>query len=394
MIDVVIVGGGVSGLTTAWKLRQAGLDIILLERQETTGGNIKTLSESGYRLETGPHSFMGSSEYVWRLSNEIAITEQIEEAQAIAANRYIFRDGRLSPLPTNLSAFIRTPLLSYKSKLRLMAEPFIPNGAKDTDTAWDFFCRRFGQEAATYIMSPFVSGIYAGNVKLLGAKAAFPKFWNFERESGSMIIGAFHYLRKKKKRLAQEGLQTRKGLFSFLGGLGKLSETLTMKLNETIITSSEVKITVRDNQGYHVESENWQGSARSLILAIPPPQTATLLGRLAGDAQKPLRAIPMAPVALVHWGLPHPLPLVPDGFGLLVPRLYDLRVLGTLFPSQLFQQRAPNGYQSLASFYGGMHDPLAADLADHELLNLVHAEHETLFGGALPDLAMTRILRY
>jgi protoporphyrinogen/coproporphyrinogen III oxidase len=393
VLDVIIVGAGPAGLTAGFKLRQKGAAVVVLEEAALPGGNIKTISEQGFRMETGPHTFMGSSEFVFKLVRELTLEQSLLPASAVADNRYIFRDGKLMPLPGTLGHFIKTPLLSGRAKLRLMMEPFIPNGAKPEDTAWQFFVRRFGEEAATYIMSPFISGIYAGDARKLGARASFPKFWNFERESGSMIIGAAKFMLAKRRRLAKEGVKQKKGLFSFNEGLGTLTAALGKQLGDAVVTGVSVEAIKKTGGGYSVHSKDRQWLAKTVVVAVPPRQAAQLLGETASEASKALGGVgPMAPVALIHWSLPaHNFPA---GFGFLMPRIYDLRVLGTLFPSQLFENRAPSGKCLFASFYGGALDPGAVNLTDAELTALLFKEHEIIFGTPLKETGVIRILRY
>lgn len=394
MAKVIVVGGGIAGLTAAYKTSQAGHEVQVLEEQAVAGGNIRTLVLDGYRMEIGPHSFMGSSEYVWRLTGELALDGEVEPARAASRNRYIYRDGRLHPLPLGAMSFLRTPLLSWRSKLRLGLEPLIPGGAKDDETAWEFFCRRFGHEAATFIMSPFVSGIYAGDVKRLGARAAFTKFWQFEKDSGSMILGAFKYMRAKRKRLAREGVAPRRGLFSYQGGLGKITDRLLQKLNEQVRTSTRVESLRLEDSHFMVRTDGHQCAADAVIVAVPPGPAGRILAAALPGAIGDLERIPMAPVALVHWSPAQAPDCFPSGFGFLVPRLYDLKVLGTIFASQLFGGRAPAGRSLFSSFYGGMHDPAAAELPDEVLRDLVRQEHERIFGLRLEGVEILRILRY
>jgi oxygen-dependent protoporphyrinogen oxidase len=274
-----------------------------------------------------------------------------------------------------------------------MMEPFIPNGAKPDDTAWEFFVRRFGEEAATYIMSPFISGIYAGDARKLGARASFPKFWNFEHESGSMIIGAARFMLAKRKRLAKQGIVQKKGLFSFRDGLGTITSELAKQLGQAVIPSVSVESIGRSAGGYAVKTGDRQWTAKAVVIAVPPRKAAGMLSGIAPAVSNTLGRIgPMAPVALIHWSQPGD--DFPKGFGFLMPRIYDLRVLGTLFPSQLFENRAPAGQNLFASFYGGMLDPKAVNLTDPELISLLLKEHETIFQRPLQKPAMVKILRY
>jgi len=392
MPEVIIIGAGPAGLTAAFKLKQKKIDVLVLEAQDLPGGNIKTISERGFLMETGPHTFMGTNEFIFKLVDELGLANSLEPASPAANNRYIFRDGKLMPLPTGLVPFLKTPLLSAKAKMRLTLEPFIPNGAQPMETAWEFFCRRFGEEAATYIMSPFISGIYAGNAKILGARASFPKFWNFERESGSMILGAAKFMWRKNRRLAEEGVKPKKGLFSFKQGLGTLTSKLAQELKGSVITGASAEKIYRQNGKFLVKTQSSEFSAPVIIVATPPNKTADILGDFLPEVSANLKSIPMAPVALLHWSLAGN--GFPAGFGFLMPRLYDLRVLGTLFPSQLFSNRAPQGINLFASFYSGMLDPAAVNLSDEKLEKILIKEHKIIFGKDINAHEILKILRY
>lgn len=393
MHDVIVIGGGIAGLSAAFRLASDGRDVAVLEAEAEAGGNVRTFSEQGYRLERGPYSFMASAEHMWRLVAELDFEAQVETAAPEANNRYIYRDGKLRALPGGPASFIATPLLSPGGKLRLMMEPFIRGGARDEDTAWDFFVRRFGREAATYVMGPFVSGIYAGNPRQLGARAAFPKFHNFERDSGSMIRGAFKYMRAKRRRQRQLGETPRTGLFSFRGGLGAITAELARQLGERVITGTPAAEISRTAGGYRVASGGAEYHGRSIICAVPPGAASELLAPLAPEIRTPLTATPMSPVTLVHWSQPAEAGL-PAGFGFLMPRIYDLRVLGTVFASQLFEGRAPAGMLTFSSYYGGMLDPEAMELTDSELAELLLTEHSRIFGLELADPPLMKVIRY
>ncbi len=395
MLDVIIVGGGISGLTAAWDLRQAGRNVLVLEADEEVGGNVRTMEQDDFRMEQGPHGFMGSAEHIWRLVEELSLEHQIEEAASIASNRYIFRDGRLHALPLSASAFLGTRLLSFGGKARLAMEPFVRPGGTDDDTAWEFFVRRFGKEGASWIMSPFISGIYAGDIHALGARAAFPKFWRFEQESGSMIRGAMRYMKEKKRRLAAEGKSPRKGLFTVYGGIGGLTTTLGMRMAHQILASTPVQTVTQGDGSVRVTWDGGEAEARSVVVAAPPHRASAMLASAAPGAADALDEIPLVQVAVIHWSPIHedvgPWPL---GFGALIPRQEGLRVLGTLFPSQLFDARAPQGRRLFTSYYGGALDPDAATLPGDELIAVVREEHGKLFGFDPGPLEEIKILRY
>jgi len=393
-VEVIVIGGGIAGLTTAWKLSRSQKDVLLIEAADQMGGHIRTLEKEKYRYETGPHSFMGSSEYVWKLTDELNLQNDVEEASPNGKYRYIFRDDSLMPLPMSAKSFIQTKLLRPSGKIRLSLEPLIPGGAKHDDTAWDYFLRRFGREAATFMMSPFISGVYAGDVHQLGARCAFPKFWNFERDSGSLIIGALKYMREKKKRLKKDNIPYRKGLFSYQGGLGRITDKLANQLSEQSETGVTLTSIEKQNGGYIVRGPGWTASARSIVIAAPPAETALLLDSLDPQSAGILRTIPMAPIAVVHWSHPAKMPPFPPGFGFLVPRIYDMGTLGTLFPSQLFKYRAPDNFSLFVSFFGGMTNPDGALQSDSVLADSLRREHDRFFDTKLTHIKILDVLRY
>jgi oxygen-dependent protoporphyrinogen oxidase len=272
-------------------------------------------------------------------------------------------------------------------------EPFVRRGATQDGTAWDFFVRRFGEEAATYMMGPFVSGVYAGDARMLGARASFRKFWDFENEAGSMIVGAARYMARKRRRQKAEGTTPRRGLFSFRGGIGKISEELATRLGDAVRTERPVSAVRVEDGSWIVTTPGGELQAQSVVLAVPPNRASAILSGQDSEVSRALESIPMAPVAVVNWEAQlkeHPAP----GFGFLVPRIYDLKVLGTLFPTELFSARAPEGHHLFASFYGGMTDTGRAAASDAELEGLVRREHERLLGIPYGSPRVVSIQRY
>ncbi len=395
MIDVVIIGGGIAGLTAALDLQRSGREVLLIESESDLGGNIRTFARGEFRMERGPHSFMGSAEHVWRLIDDLGIQDQVEEAAAVAANRYIFRQGALYPLPISAGTFLCSGLLSFGAKLRLAMEPFARAGGSPSDTAWDFFTRRFGKEATSWIMSPFISGIYAGDIHALGARAAFPKFWHFEQESGSMIRGAMSYMKAKKRRLAAEGKELHKGLFTIYRGLGGLTATAAMRLERQILINTPVQAISPGPDCVRVAWASGSVDSRAVVLAAPPHRAAAILSEAAPAASAALEEIPVVPVVVVHWSPRNEeAGPWPEGFGALIPHQEGLRLLGTLFPSQLFEGRAPPGRRLFTSFYGGALDPEITTLSDDEFAALVRGDHGTIFGFDVGDIDAVKVVRY
>lgn len=392
MTDVVVIGGGISGLTAAWLLRRAGFSVQVFEAAPEVGGNLRTTREEGYLYEQGPHSFLPSSDAVWELLEELGLTQRVTPATSASQARFIWRGGKLHALPMSLGSFLSTQLLSTAGKLRLMMEPFIPGKASADDTAATFFTRRLGPQATRWMIEPFIGGIYAGDPERLGARDAFHKMWTWEQESGSMIRGARRYLKAKR---VERGERARlKGLFSFAGGLGELTQSLGQSLAAETTPDAPVASLLRTAEGWQVQTPQGRTDTRSVILAVPPGPAHRLLCGVDAEAAELVRQVEMAPVVVVHMGLEgDDAKAVPDGFGFLAPRNEGLRVLGCIFASRLFDQRAPADTQLLTVYIGGSHDVQALALSDAELVTLAATDLGTVLGRRLSP-GFTRVLRH
>jgi len=356
--DLIVVGGGMAGLSCAFRLASAGQRPLVLEAASEPGGNVRSrVVESGHRLERGPHTFLASADQIFDLAIEAGLEDQLAQSRPAASARFIVRDGRLHRAPDGAGTFFSTRLLSWRSKMRLAAEPLFTGRGTPDDTALSFFRRRFGDEAARVIAGAFVSGVYAGDPATLSAPAAFPLFWGFEQDAGGMIRGAIRHQRVKKaerQALGQAVPPKRKGLWSFRKGLGQLSCTLGEKLGPMLRTDSPVDYLGQGEHGY--------------LTGIDPELAELLAG------------IPMAPVAVASLGFRRRLERLPDGFGFLAPREQGVRSLGVLFPSRIFEGRAPDGGDLLTGYLGGMLDPEAMELDDEALAGLVSEDLSRLMG--------------
>jgi len=385
--DVLVVGGGVAGLACASTLLDRGVDVRLVETRDTPGGNVRTDEVQGFRLERGPHSFMASADPVFALVDALHMTHRVTSTRPESADRFVVRDGRLHPIPTGPWSFLTTGLLSWEARFTLLTEPLRVERGTSDDTAEDFFIRRFGPEAARVLPGAFVSGVYAGDPAILSAEAAFPLFWGFEQETGSMIRGAYKHMRRRKAERKAKGTPARSGLYSFQGGLGALTRRAAEHLGDRYVGACPATSVVRGPGGYRVTAGGISYETRSLVLATPPGAAATLASDLDPDLSRDLSGIPMAPVAVVQLGFKKRLAAIPEGFGFLVPRGEGIRTLGVLFPSRLFTDRTPEGGDLLAGFLGGMRDGAALDLDDDALVSLLLGELKTLTGlDATPDL--------
>jgi oxygen-dependent protoporphyrinogen oxidase len=393
VFDVIVVGGGVAGLSCALRLQQAGLAVRLLEAGERPGGNVATERVGDFLVELGPHSLMSSGDWVFQLAEELGHGDALTPTRPESGARFIARDGRIHAMPSGPWSFLTTPLLSIGAKLMLATEPLRIARGQPTDSAEDFFVRRFGAEAARVFAGAFISGVYAGDPAMLSAPAAFALFWGFEQAAGSMILGALPHYRARAAERAAAGITPRKGLWSFDGGLGRFPQAEAEALGDAYQGNTPVQSVCREADDWAVQTGSGTLRSRALVLAVPPPDAGRLLERADTAMAEDLIGIPMAPVAVVHLGYRQRQESIPEGFGFLVPRGEGIRSLGVLFPSRLFEGRAPEGGDLLAGFVGGMKDPGALDLDDEALAAIVIDDLRDLTGlDASPD--MVKVLRY
>ena len=279
---------------------------------------------------------------------------------------------------------LTTPVFSTRAKLALLREPFVPPGdAGREESVSQFVRRRLGHEFLDYAIEPFVAGIYAGDPDALSLPAAFPRLFAAEQRYHSLIraqiLGAYERSRRKEVR------KDKAHSFSFREGMQTLTDALAHALPPVALNAPVSKIERSADGWISVSARQGEQTqtcrARTLVLASPAGQSATLVAPFAADAAAALNTIPYAPVAIMLSGwrqadLGHAL----DGFGFLAPRVEQRRILGTLFSSSMFRERAPDGYALLTTFVGGLRQPMLAAAADDELIELLQQEHRQLLG--------------
>jgi oxygen-dependent protoporphyrinogen oxidase len=348
-LDALIVGAGISGLTTAFRLARGGWRVAVVEAAGRVGGAMETHTDGPWRFELGPNTVVENHETVGRLIRDAGLESEKIVAAPSAKRRYLFKNGNLIPLPSGPGSFLATPLFSPGAKLRLLKEPWIGRPPEGTDESIaGFVRRRLGQSFLDYAVGPFVSGVYAGDPERLSVRWAVPRIWNLERDHGSLIRGAF----ARRKGPAPGG-----AMISFRDGLETLPRKLAAEIGD-VRTGVAVQRIVRAAGGYRAETSAGPITAKRIVLAVPADVAARLLDEATAGASRLFEQIPYAAVAILALGwrradIGHPL----AGFGFLSPRKEGLRTLGCLFPSELFPGRALEGHAALAAFAGGRTDP-------------------------------------
>jgi len=382
--EVIVVGGGISGLTAAWRLKQAGVSVRLLERALRVGGCTTTERRDGFLLEKGPFNVMVRDPSFEALLGELSDEVAVVSASPAARRRYIYRGGRLQTVPSNPLTLLTTGLLSVGGKCRLLSGLLWSRRAEGVEeTIEQAAVRRFGREAADRIVSATIAGIFAGDIRKLSLSACFPSVGRVDAEARSLIgFGLRAAFRKKGS-----GHRRRwRGLVSIDGGLGAVCESLARRLGGDLQVNASVRAIRPTGDGYDIECESATGEAslsseqsdgaprtlkcRHLVIASPAAETGRLLVPLAPQAAAELGAIESASLAVLNLGfrsrdVGHPL----DGFGFLVPHdERDFPLMGVLWADSVFPHHAPPDHRLVRVFVGGPRDPQAVDRSDDELV--------------------------
>jgi oxygen-dependent protoporphyrinogen oxidase len=390
-VPTLVVGAGISGLVCAHALRKAGVDAQVVESSAFPGGVIRGERRDGYLLEFGPQSFNATSALL-NLCRELHIDDQLLQAPR-AAPRYVLVKGMLRPVPLNPPAFIASSLFNPLTKLRVLRDILGRSTPPQNEESVAAFTRRkFSRELLDKLVGPFVSGIYAGDPEKLSLRSAFPQLYEAEKSAGSVIRGLLFSARKRGASAEKPTLQTfREGNETLISALAaslgsnlrcgvtaqRVRRTMASRDSKTDTPTFELTLLANDREELLTTNR--------LIIATPAHQAATLLRDVDSQFESALSPIPYAPVAVVSLGYPksalrHSL----EGFGFLVPRSSGLRILGTVWNSSLFPNRAPDGHVLLTSFVGGATDPGAVPLPESEIVSTVHRELASILGISRP----------
>ncbi len=366
--STVVVGAGLSGLAAALKRVRAGVDTVLLERDARPGGVVRSERRDGFLLEKGPNT-VRPTEAVMRLAADLGLGAEVLLSDP-KLPRYVDFRGELHALPSSPGSLFSTRLLSAAGKWRIFGEPFRRGGRPPEESVRDFFARRLGPEIADRIVTPFVGGIFAGDPARLAVAEAFPSLARWEREHGSIVRGAIREARSKRRQSPTPAPAPKvRGLLSFRDGLETLPLAMARALGPAFRPSSgAVELSPRPG-GWRVTTAAGEWDAAEVILAAPATAAAELVRPFAADAAAALAAVPHPPLAVLHLAWPTASLARPfHGFGHLVVPDPSRRVLGAVWSSSLFPDRAPAGQVLVTVFLGGARDPDAFALSDDELV--------------------------
>lgn len=365
--DTLILGGGLSGLTVAHKLRLHDPEhrFMLLEKNSTTGGVIKTHAENGYIAEIGPHGFLDNCQESKDILAETGLDRETVQAPLIDFVRYVYVRKKLQCIPQTPLKIAMQPLIPWKDKFRVLAEIWQkPLPGEPTVAKW--VNHRFGSALLPFADAVF-TGTYAGDFDRLAIDAVMPGVRELEKKHGSLIRGLISKMAEKRKQGGGGKKLSMPAMTSFPKGMSRLPERLTETLTEGVdllLNCGAASISRSDN-GWTVQTAKGQFTATNLVLCLPINTSLKLLKNIASDM--PLASVPEAWISTVAFGF-GPENTLPPGFGYLTPECEKRFTLGSLFSSNMFPGRAPNGHILFETLIGGRRHPERLGLPREELI--------------------------
>lgn len=366
-------------MTTAFLLKRKGVAVTLFEKSETVGGNIQTIERDGYTIEQGPNSLLKSPRLI-DLVRFLNLEDQVVAADKAAKKRYILSGGRLEAMGPK--SFVNG-YFSLKTVFRLLREPFVRSKSPAGESVAEFVTRRIGAEFLDKAIDPFVSGIYAGDPRDLSVRSAFPRLFEMERDFGSLIVGAF---RRKTEKPDKNFPRT----FSFRGGLKTMIEALAAENGDSLKLSRPVsEIEETSNGKFQVSGEEFD----AVVISVPAFAAAELVESRDANLARLLGEVNYPQVAVVVTGFKSEnIKKELDGFGFLIPSHERRPILGTIFHSAVFPERAPDGFQLLITFVGGIRsgDKLNGKTDDELKRTVVEQLGEILGAAGDPDFVQVK----
>ncbi len=385
-VDIAVIGGGVSGLATAFDLRRQGHRVVVLERQARAGGNAVSERFGGFLMEHGPSTVNAAAVAALDFSRELWLDHTRCELGDGVQRRYLVDDGALSGISVHPLGFFLSGYMSLPGRLRMMAEIAVPRRrGSGEETVAEFCSRRFGAEFTRRVMEPLVGGLFAGRADELSVSAVFPALEKLEREARSVSLGVL-------RRRHRGGKMPGRRLFSWQGGIGSLPRTLAARLGDAVRPGVAVRGIVRELDGFHLDA----GPAgairtRAVVIAAQPHVAAQLLETVDRESAEAAAGIDAPPLAVVFLGyrreqVDHPL----DGLGYLAAPDEGSGLSGAQFCSTMFPGRAPEGHVAIAGYVGGARAPDLARLSGDALVDLARQEFGALIG-AKGDPVVARV---
>ncbi|XP_078432929.1 flavin containing amine oxidoreductase family [Wolffia australiana] len=413
--SVAVIGGGVSGLAAAYRLKSNGVQVVVFEADSRAGGKLRSGCQEGFIWDEGANTMTESEEEVGILFDDVGLRGK-QQFPLSQNKRYIVKNGAPVMIPSDPVSLITNNLLSTKAKCRLLLEPLMfyrrknPSKVSDknlTESVGEFFQRHFGKEVVDYFVDPFVAGTSGGDPESLSMPYAFPDLWNIQEKFGSVIIGAIQSKLLNKKKEDKSGETTVKkrhsrGSFSFHGGMQTLVDALSSEVGEENLKLNSKVLSLAYGQYGNSLSDAWSISIGSnsdsqkdaltgnpfdaIIMTAPIDNVKEMKFEKKGvpvtlDFLPKVTYLPLSVLitSFKRENVKRPL----EGFGVLVPSKEQdggFKTLGTLFSSAMFPDRAPADQHLYTTFIGGSRNRDLAGATLEELKQIVLSDLHKLLG--------------
>lgn len=340
-----VVGGGISGLSIAYRLKQSGKDVTVFESAPDIGGKIGTINRNGFELDLGPIT-CSETPSLQKLISDLGIADKVTSASSASSIRYIYSKDRIHRVGPHPLKILGSSLLSFGGKLGLLKDLFSKNETNEDESVSEFVKRHFGVEALNKLFNPVLNGIYAGDCERLSIKSTMTLVKRMAVEHKSVIKG----LKKEKDKLKP------RRIISLDGGMKTLTDALSSALGNSIQTNSVVTGTAKTTNGIRLA---WQTNGKShekefaqVIFTTPSSVTASVIENMDKELADILQSIRYSNVTQVYCEVELGTSEF-DGFGFLVPHEEQLSLLGAICISNIFPQKAQEGKFLFALFVGG-----------------------------------------
>ena len=385
---VVIVGGGITGLSAAFYMqkeaREKGLplDVLLVEASNRLGGKIQTVRRDGFVIERGPDSFLIRKKSIGILAEELGIEDELEKNATGQA--YIFLNGQLHPIPggsimgipTEMGPFLKTGLFSLSGKLRAAGDFVLPRKPVEGDQSLgQFFRRRLGGEIVENLIEPLLSGVYAGDIDHMSLQSTYPQFSEVEKNHRSLILGMKKTAPKKAPSTNDANTKKEGAFHTFRNGLETLVDAIEQRLNPgSVLKGVRLESIERIGEKNYLELNNGQRIEADAVIMTTGHAMASTLFAPHGLLQD-LGEMPSTSVATVALAFPEE-SVVQDkeGTGFLVSRSGDYSITACTWTHRKWPTSTPEGKVLIRAFVGRVGDEAIVDLPDAEIEKIVLAD--------------------
>lgn len=383
---IAILGGGISGLTAAFQLKRQGKAFILLEANKKLGGKIQSKREKGYTMEMGPNTVLINNGEIKTLIDQLGLSEELIFADPIASkNRFVLKNQTIEPIPNSFATAVKSNLFGFSTIKAIISELFKERGRSEQEESLATFCRRrFGQQILDDFITPFVTGIYAGDPEKMSINYTLSILKEAEEKHGSVLRGMVKIMKEKKRATAHLQLPKQKS-FTFQQGLHRLADAIQKEIQEEIQLDARIESIKKNGAKYSISYV--QGNVPKtvevdkIIAAMPSHNLAKVIAPIAPELVDPLSDIQYVPALAVHLGFSSSqMKFKSKAFGILSRKEEGVPFLGILFNSHFFPHTAPQGKTLISVICGGARYPEIIEKSEEQIVKEVEQSVRALLG--------------